>query len=103
MQLLRLEIIKVLFTGPKAKLLADTLSHPNCSIVELVFDSCRAKSEKMGVLFEALTRNQSVANLTLRNMNIPRDSLTVMGDMFCGNKTLQMLTLFNAGLTDNSI
>ena len=26
-----------------------------------------------------------------------------MGDMFCGNKTLQMLTLFNAGLTDNSI
>ena len=95
--------MKVLFTGPKAQLLAEIISHPNCSINELVFDRCRAKSEKMGVIFEAMTKNESVANLTLRNMNIPRDSLTVMGDMFCGNKTLQMLTLFNAGLTDNSI
>ena len=56
-KLLRLEVVKVLFTGPKAKLLADTLSHPNCTIIELVFDSCRAKSDKMSVLFEALTKN----------------------------------------------
>ena len=29
-QLLRLEIVKVLFTGPKAQLLAETLSDENC-------------------------------------------------------------------------
>ena len=54
--------------------------------MELVFDRCRAKSEKMGAIFEALAKNKSVANLTLRNMNIPRDSLTSMGDMLSGDK-----------------
>lgn len=86
-KLLRLEIIKVLFTGPKAQLLANILSHENCRVIELVFDRCRAKSEKMGKIFEALAKNNSVANLTLRNMNIPRDSLTAMGDMLSGDKT----------------
>ena len=85
-QLLRLEIVKVLFTGPKAQLLAETLSDENCQIMELVFDRCRAKSEKMGAIFEALAKNKSIANLTLRNMNIPRDSLTAMGDMLSGDK-----------------
>ena len=35
-------------------------------------------------------------------MNIPRDALTVCGDMFASNRTLQMLTLYNTGLADNS-
>ena len=84
--LLRLEIVKVLFTGPKAQLLAETLRDENCQITELAFDRCRAKSEKMGAIFEALAKNKSVANLTLRNMNIPRDSLTALGDMLSGDK-----------------
>jgi len=50
----RLEIVKVMFTGPKAQLLADALRHPRCSIEELIFDRCRAKSDKMGMIFEAL-------------------------------------------------
>ena len=62
-RLLKLEISKLLFTAPKAKILADTLSHPNCRIVELTLDKCRAKSEKMVLLFGALARNQSVKNL----------------------------------------
>ena len=53
----RLEIAKVLITGPKAQLLADTLSHPNCAIRDLVINRCRAKSEKMGLIFCALARN----------------------------------------------
>ena len=57
----------------------------------------------MGVIFEALTRNQTVKNIVLKNMNIARDSLTVMGDMLGANRTLQMLTLFNTGLSDNFI
>ena len=36
-------------------------------------------------------------------MNIARDSLTVMGDMLGANRSLQMLTLFNTGLSDNFI
>lgn len=57
----------------------------------------------MGILFTALTNNASVMNLSLKNMNIPRDSLAVMGDMFGGNRTLKMLTLYNTGLSDNAI
>ena len=57
----------------------------------------------MGLIFEALARNQTVTNLSFKNMNIARDSLTVMADMLGTNKTLQMLTLFNTGLSENSI
>ena len=84
--LLHLEIVKILITGPKAQILAEMLSDENCQIQELGFDRCRAKSEKMGAIFEALAKNKSVANLTLRNMNIPRDSLTALGDMLSGDK-----------------
>ena len=99
--LLRLEIQKVLFTGPKAQLLAQTLSHPNCAIKELAFIKCRAKSEKMVLLFGALTQNTSISSLIMRSTNIPRDSVVALVDLLDTNKQLQMLTLFNAGLNDN--
>lgn len=99
----RLEIAKVLLTGPKAQILADTLSHPNCAITDLIINRCRAKSEKMGLIFTALANNNSVANLTLRDTNIPRDSLMDLVDMLGANRSLQMLTLLNAGLSDASV
>jgi len=36
-------------------------------------------------------------------MNIPRASLVAMVDMFDTNRALEMLTMFNTGLTDTSI
>ena len=86
--LLRLEIQKVLFTGPKAQLLAQTLSHPNCAIKELAFIKCRAKSEKMVLLFGALKQNTSISSLILRSTNIPRDSVVALVDLLDTNKQL---------------
>lgn len=83
--------------------MADLLSDDRCSLVELSLDKCRAKSAKMGLLFQALAQNNSVVNLSLKNMNVPRDSLTAMGDMLGTNKSIQILTLFNAGLADSSV
>lgn len=99
----RLEICKVLFTAEKAKLLSDALSSSRCRVIELIFDRCRAKSDKMGMLFGALAHNSSISSLTLQNMNIPRDSLVAMVDLLASNRTVCMLTLLNCGLSDNSV
>lgn len=72
-------------------------------MTELIFDKCRAKSDIMGVLFGALSRNKSVFSLTLQNMNISRDSLVGMVDMIDTNDVINMLTLYNCGLSDSSI
>ena len=85
-QVTRLEVAKVLFTEPKAVLLADIMSHPNCKIKELVLTKCRAKSDKMTLLFGALARNKSVANLILTGTNIPRDSVVALNDLLSTNK-----------------
>ena len=99
----RLEIVKVFFNAQKAEILAQALSLPSCTIEELVFDKCRAKSTEMSLIFGALAQNKSVASLTLKFMNIPMNSLTTMVNMFSVNHTLEMLTLYNMGLTDASI
>ena len=52
--LTKLEIYKVLFTQEKTDLITDVLKSQNCQIRELVLDSCRAKSDKMGQVFLAL-------------------------------------------------
>ena len=99
----KLEISTVLLTGPKARLLAQILALPNCKITDLIISKCRAKSDKMGLIFGALANNQSVANLSLKGTNIPRDSLTDLVDMLGSSRSLKMLTLFNAGLNENAI
>ena len=101
--LAKLEIVKVLLTESKAQLLAEMLSHPSCKIVELVFDRCRAKAEKLGLIFAALKRNQSIFNLTLMNMHVNRDSLTEMSKLLKESENLQMLTLMSTGVSDTSI
>jgi hypothetical protein len=53
----KVEIIKVFFTQDKARILSEALGHPNCKIEELIFDRCRAKSDKMGMIFGALAHN----------------------------------------------
>ena len=90
-------------TGPKAKLLAQILSLPNCKITDFILDRCRAKSDKMGLIFGALASNKSVTNLSLKGTNIPRDSLTDLVDMLGSSRSLKMLTLLNAGLSENAI
>ena len=57
MPLERLELDKILFTEPKANLLAELLDDRNCYIRELVFDKCRARPDKMKIIFSALARN----------------------------------------------
>ena len=84
-KLRKLEISKLLFTAPKAKILADTLSHSNCAILELTLDSCRAKSEKMVLIFGALARNQSVKNLIIQDTSIPRDAIEALADLLGAN------------------
>ena len=101
--LLKLEISKVLITQNKANLLAQILTLPNCEITDLVMNKCRAKSDKMGLIFGALAKNKSVANLSLKGTNIPRDSLTDLVDMPGSSRSLKMLTLFIAGLSENAI
>jgi len=54
-------------------------------------------------LFKALAFNKSVMNLSFHNMNIPRDSIAAMGDMFKSNTKINMLTCYNTGLSDLSI
>ena len=55
--LVRLEIDKVLFTPAKTELLIEIISHHNCQITDLLFKKCRAKSEKMGLIFGAIATN----------------------------------------------
>lgn len=98
-----LVISKVLFTQEKAELVSKALASDNCAITELSFNRCRAKTDKMGMLFGGLAHNTSVTSLTLQDMNIPRDSLVAMVDMFGTNRSILMLTLLNCGLSDNSI
>ena len=66
-------------------------------------NKCRAKSDKMGLIFGALAKNSSVANLSLMGTSIPRDSLTSLVDMLGSSRALRMLTLFNTGLSENAI
>ena len=75
MQLKRLEIVKVLLTDPKAQLLAQILSNVKCQIMDLELVKCRAKSDKMGLIFGALIVNKSVKNLDLTGTSIAKDSL----------------------------
>jgi hypothetical protein len=61
----RLEINKVFFNAEKAKILAQALSLSSCTIEELVFVKCRAKSAEMSLIFSALAQNESVVSLTM--------------------------------------
>ena len=53
----KLVLVEVMFTTEKARLLASALASPACSITELEFKSCRAKSDQMSAIFTALTSN----------------------------------------------
>ena len=98
-----LEITNVLLTDPKAKLLAQILTNAKCQITNLELVECRAKSDKMGLIFGALQRNQSVANLNLTGTSIAKESLAEFVNLLSQSRTLNMLTLFNSGLSDSSI
>ena len=101
--LTKLEIYKVLFTQEKTDLITDVLKSQNCQITELVLDSCRAKSEKMGQVFLALSQNKSILSLTMENMNIPLSSLDQFVNVLKKNETMYILTLQNTGLTDDAM
>ena len=55
----------MLLTDRKARLFAEILKDPECRIEELLLDKCRAKADKMKLLFEALAHNKSVFRLQL--------------------------------------
>ena len=101
--LTKLEIYKVLFTQEKTDLITDVLKSQNCQIRELALDSCRAKSEKMGQVFAALSQNKSILSLSMENMNIPLKSLDQFVDVLRHNETMYILTLQNTGLTDDAM
>ncbi len=68
-------MVKILFTAPKANLIAELLDDRNCCIKELIFDKCRARPDKMKIIFSALARNKSIQNLSMSNMNITKESI----------------------------
>lgn len=94
---------KILITAPVAKLLAKIIALPNCQIVDLALTECRAKSDKMGLIFEALARNTSVQSLSLEGTSIPRESLPNLVDLLESSRSLKMLTLFSSGLSDSAM
>ena len=56
----------------------------------------------MAQIFNAIGSNTSIKNLSLCNMNIPRESVVAMAQMFKNNPKINMLTLQNTGLSDLS-
>ena len=67
----RLYISKILFTKQKAEIIYEVLTSSNCKITELNLDGCRANSDNMSIIFNALSKNKSVVSLKMKNMQIP--------------------------------
>ena len=57
----------------------------------------------MGLIFGALIKNKSVANLFLNGTNVPRDSLTDLKELLSNSTSLKMLTMFACGLSESAI
>lgn len=55
------------------------------------------------MIFDALTFTAKMINLSLSNMSIPRGAVPALANFLKNNTKLQMLTLLNTNLSDNTI